>query len=109
MSYAPPTPIKWKTVQVTRHVTLEGSGGIHDEEPSVVLNIKVSLMHPDYGCFELWDDLTGGNKWYAEGGLWLEHTTGGMALSDYDGVAGIDEALPDILEGWGINVKDFRE
>lgn len=98
-------PLKTHTEKVIRNVCLEGSGGVHASENNVEMEITVSLTKPDYGCFEIYDTKSGGEDWYAEGGLWFE----GNELSDYDGVASLDEAVIKVLREWGFVVSEDFE
>ena len=52
------------------------------------------------GSFELYDEESGGEDYYGEGGLWFE----GNELVDYDGVFEIDDEVVKCLEDWGADV-----
>jgi len=97
-------PIRSATIRVKRHPRMESSHGVTDSERNVIIDIKVSLLEPDYGCFELWDLETGGVRWYAEGGLWFDED----GLVDYDGVACIDDAVLEIVRSWGFSTKEVE-
>ena len=57
------------------------------------------------GGFEILDDETYGDDYYAEGGLWFD----GKELTDYDGVFSLDEEVINCLEDWGADVKQMKE
>ena len=58
----------------------------------------------NYGGFELYDEESGGEDYYAEGGLWFDEDT----LTDYDGMFEIPATVVDTLKKMGANVKDFE-
>jgi hypothetical protein len=51
-----------------------------------------------------YDEKSGGDQWYAEGGLWF----GGLELTDYDGVFSLPSFIADFLEKKGFDVEDMR-
>ena len=57
------------------------------------------------GSFEIYDVESGGNDYYAEGGL--EFTD--KVLDGYDGVFSLDEEVINCLEDWGADVKQMKE
>ena len=57
------------------------------------------------GGFEILDDETYGDDYYAEGGL--EFTD--KVLDGYDGVFSLDEEVINCLEDWGADVKQMKE
>lgn len=78
----------------TANVELEVTVGIHDGD---------ALQGNDgyhQGWFELYDVETGGEEWYAEGGLWFK----GKELTDYDGVFDLPPAIKNKLMEWGYQV-----
>ncbi len=87
------------------HVSLETAYAVINKEHDVELDISVELENEDYGTFEISDVKTGGNAWYASGGLWF---TDGV-LVDYDGVFELSQAIVAKLENLGIDVSDFKE
>ena len=64
--------------------------------------VTVAINNPTYGWFELYDIETGGDEWYAEGGLWLE----GNVVTEYDGVFALPPAITDKLKEWGYDVSE---
>ena len=59
------------------------------KEENIKLDVTISIKD-ERGSFEIYDIKTGGEDWYAEGGLWFK----GKDLVDYDGVF----ALPKCIE-----------
>ena len=94
--------MKKETFQVVQALSLENSFGILKEDNSVTLEVTVAINNPTYGWFELYDIETGGDEWYAEGGLWLE----GNVVTEYDGVFALPPAITDKLKEWGYDVSE---
>jgi hypothetical protein len=86
--------------EVTENLALENSFGIIKDEDNVVLHITINV-DDDYGYFELYDIETGGDDWYAEGGLWFE----GNKLVDYDGVYSLLTSIIDKLKELGYDMS----
>lgn len=57
------------------------------------------------GWFEMYDEESRGDDYYAEGGL--EFT--GITLDGYDGVFSLDEEVIKCLEDWGADVEQMKE
>ena len=53
------------------------------------------------GWFEMYDEESGGEDYYAEGGLWFD----GKELNDYDGVFELDENVVKCLKDWGADTS----
>lgn len=89
---------KQETFKSIQHLSLDTSFGSIKKENSVELEITVGInAEGDYGWFELYDIETGGEDWYAEGGLWFEDNT----LTDYDGVFELPTPVEEKLNEWG--------
>ena len=81
------------------------SYGVVDKEKDVVISVSVGYRaEDDYGWFELYEEKSGGDKWYAEGGLWFN----GLELVDYDGVFELSSFIADFLHKKGFDVEDMR-
>jgi len=81
------------------------SYGVVDKEKDVVISVSVGYRAEDnYGWFEFYDEKSGGDQWYAEGGLWFN----GLELVDYDGVFSLSSFIADFLEKKGFDVEDMR-
>jgi len=95
--------MKTTTFQTKINLQLENSFGVIDKEDDVIIEINITLKD-DYGSFELYDIETGGDKWYAEGGIWIKDNV----ITDYDGVF---ELLPPIinqLKEWGYDTSEIE-
>jgi hypothetical protein len=90
----------WKT---NLNLVSETSFGIVDQENGVECAITVGLNSPTYGYFEVYDVKSGGERWYAEGGLWIENGK----LTDYDGTFSLLPPVKDKLAELGVDVSDF--
>jgi hypothetical protein len=61
--------IKKETFQTVQSLILENSFGTIKAEDNITLEVTVGINSDDYGWFELYDIESGGEDWYAEGGL----------------------------------------
>jgi len=87
------------TFEATEHLSLENSFGTL-KEAEVRLQVSVGIHdHGESGWFELYDEETGGDEWYAEGGLWFD----GKELVDYDGVFALPQCVCDCLRTHGFD------
>ena len=81
------------------HFSLENSFGTL-KNAEVKLQVTVGIHEGgETGWFELYDDETGGEEWYAEGSL----TFDGKKLVDYDGVFGLLQCICDCLRTHGFD------
>jgi hypothetical protein len=80
-----------KTVrfEATQSLVMASSYGVTRKEDNVKLEVIIRIRDEYRGGFELYDIESGGENWYAEGGLCFR----GKDLVDYDGV----HALPDLV------------
>jgi len=97
--------------EAIEHLWLENSfGTIKEAEVKLVVSVCINEKDagkdadgsPRYeygGWFELYDEATGGDEWYAEGGLWFE----GKELVDYDGVFALPQCVCDCLRQHGFD------
>lgn len=85
-------------------LSLENSFGTIATEKHVELECSLGINSEDYGWFEFYDIKTGGEDWYAEGGLTFEN----KVLVDYDGVFALPPFILDKLAELGYNVEDHR-
>lgn len=89
-------------------LSLENSFGVIKQE-TVALRCTVFFHKGGLTAgFEVFDEETGGDEWYAEGGLWFEADTEKeqMRLYDYDGVFALPEGVLEILRAEGINTEE---
>ena len=68
------------------------------------MEVTVGIKNEDYGWFELYDEETGGDYIYAEGGLWFTKHEGKTYLQDYDGVFELPEYIMGKLVEWGYSM-----
>lgn len=83
---------------------MENSFGIVRKADDVEMEITVRLPSNHYASFEMYDTETGGDEWYAEGGLWFTENT----LTDYDGVFALSPVVLQILEENGYDVEEMK-
>jgi len=92
---------KWKEVEYVNYQTSFNS----TKPESRTMNYEVWWdKDHENGGFELYDEESGGNDYYGEGGLWFS----GELLTDYDGMFELPEAVVDVLKKMGANVEDFE-
>lgn len=89
--------LKQETFQLVEALSLENSFGTIKEEDNITLEVTVGINSDDYGWFELYDVETGGDEWYAEGGLQIDNN----AVTGYDGVFSLPIAVINKLKEWG--------
>lgn len=86
--------------KATENLSLENSFGTIREQSGIELLVTIGITEEDeYGWFEFYDTETGGDDWYAEGGLWFE----GKVLTDYDGVFALPVCITDKLRELGFD------
>lgn len=93
-----------ETFTTTQSLVLENSFGIIDSEDNVVLEVTVGINDDEYGWFEMYDVESGGEDWYAEGGLWIEDNI----ITGYDGVFSLPEPVINKLKEWGYDVSEVE-
>lgn len=89
------------TFLVTTDLSSSNSFGLVDKQNNVELQISIGINSEHYGWFELYDTKTGGERWYAEGGLWFDNKT----LTDYDGVFSLPIEIIEKLEEMGYDTN----
>jgi hypothetical protein len=95
---------KSEDFQVTAYVTKSTSYGIIDKQDGVELDVTLEMdFDEQYGWFEISDVETGGDDWYASGGIWVK----GNKVVDYDGVFSLSDFIIDKLKEWGYDVSDL--
>ena len=81
--------------KATLNLVMENSFGILDKEDKVEVKVTLGIREEKgTGWFEIYDIKTGGENWYAEGGLWFEDN----GLVDYDGVFSLPECIEEKLK-----------
>ena len=87
--------------KATQSLSLENSFGTVKEQKDVELNVTINIFDAERGSFELYDEQTVGEDWYAEGGLWFN----GKDLIDYDGVFALPKPIEKKLIEMGYNTE----
>jgi hypothetical protein len=87
-------------------LSLETSFGRIKAEDDVELEGTIGYdADMQYGWFEFYDSESGGDDWYAEGGLWFEEET----LTDYDGVFSLPTFIFKYLKSKGFDVSEMND
>jgi hypothetical protein len=86
--------------QATQSLSLENSFGTLRQQKDVILDITVGIHSEDSGWFELYDEETGGEDWYAEGSIEFD----GKNVVGYDGVFDLPKVICDKLEELGYTI-----
>ncbi len=73
----------------------------------IELEVTIGIKDEDYGWFELYDVKTGGERVYAEGGLWFHKEDNITYLRDYDGVFELPEYIMDKLVEMGYSMDQI--
>ena len=88
------------------NLILENSFGVIDKEDKVEIEVTVKITGSTYGYFEIHDTETGGDNWYASGGLWFECN---KELQDYDGVFQLIPQVIELIRELGYKVSEEFE
>jgi hypothetical protein len=96
--------IKKETFQTVQSLSLENSFGTLKAEDNITLEVTVGINSDDYGWFELYDIESGGEDWYAEGGLWIKD----KVITDYDGVFSLSPVITEKLKEWGYDTSEVE-
>jgi len=96
--------IKKETFQTVQSLILENSFGTIKAEDNITLEVTVGINSDDYGWFELYDIESGGEDWYAEGGLWIKD----KVITDYDGVFSLSPVIIEKLKEWGYDTSEVE-
>jgi hypothetical protein len=92
-----------ETFETGMDLTLQTSFGIIHSEDGVKMEVTVGIHESGKtGWFEMYDLESGGEDWYAEGGLRFE----GKTLTDYDGVFELPSQVTDKLKEWGYETEE---
>ena len=88
----------------TESLSLENSFGTIKEQNNIELQVTIGINSTEYGWFEIYDVETGGEDWYAEGGLELD----GMAVMGYDGVFALPVCILNKLKEMGYDISEVE-
>lgn len=93
------------TFKTKQSLTLENSFSVIDRQDDVELEVTIGFHNNNtYGWFELFDIESGGEHWYAEGGLWFYKNE----VTGYDGVFSLPECILNKLEEMGYNIDQVK-
>ena len=94
-----------KSFKKVRYVGWERSMSPIVEREKKTMQYHVGwIKDEERGWWELYDEESGGEDYYAEGTLCFD----GNELNDYDGVFSLDEEIVKCLEEMGADVKQMR-
>lgn len=93
-----------ESFQAVQSLSLENSFGVLKQEENVTLEVTVGINSEDYGWFEVYDEQSGGDDWYAEGSLQIE----GKSIIGYDGVFSLPNVVIDKLKEWGYDCSEIE-
>ena len=97
---------KTKTFSKVRYVGWETSLSPIVEREKRTMEYTVEwYKDEERGWFEIYDEESGGEDYYAEGGLGFT----GNVLDDYDGVFSLDDEVIKCLKDWGADVSEMEE
>ncbi len=83
-------------------LSMGNSFGTVREEENIELDVSININN-ERGSFEIYDIKTGGENWYAEGGLWFK----GKELVDYDGVFSLPKCIESKLTELEYNLDNL--
>ena len=89
--------------EATQSLSLDTSYGSIRQQKDVELQVTVGIKDADSGWFELYDEETGGDDWYAEGGLEFD----GMNVVGYDGCFELPNVVSDKLVELGYSLDEL--
>lgn len=92
------------TFEAKESLSLENSFGTIKKESDITLSVNLYFVGDTYTSFEFYDEKTGGEDWYAEGGIWHDED---KVISDYDGVFSLPECIIDKLNELGYNTEEI--
>lgn len=91
-----------KSFKKVMYVGWETSMSPHIEREKKTMEYTVGWNKEEgRGWFEIYDEESGGNDYYAEGGLWFDKNE----LTDYDGVFSLDENVVECIKDWGADTS----
>ena len=92
------------TFEAYESLSMENSFTVLKQEDDIKLHVTVGINNETYGWFEIYDIKSGGNDWYAEGGLWLD----GKTVTDYDGVFALPVCVTEKLKELGYDTTEVE-
>ena len=92
------------TFEATESLSLENSFTVVKAQEDIRLHVTVGINSEDYGWFEVYDLESGGDEWYAEGGLWFD----GKQVTGYDGVFSLPVWVVEKLKELGYDTLEVE-
>lgn len=90
-----------KQFKKTRYVGWESSQSPHIEREEKVMVYNIGWnKDEERGWFEMYDEESSGEDYYAEGGLWFD----GSTLIDYDGVFSLSDDVIKCIKSMGAKI-----
>jgi hypothetical protein len=83
--------------QATQSLSLGNSFGTIKTQKDIILEVTVGIKDEHGGWFEIYDEESGGEEWYAEGCIDFD----GMTVVGYDGCFDLPKVVCDKLEELG--------
>ena len=93
-----------ETFKAYESLSMENSFMVVREQEDIELNVTIGIHDDESGWFELYDEESGGDEWYAEGGLRFEDGK----LVDYDGVFALPVCIIQRLQNMGIDTSEVE-
>jgi hypothetical protein len=90
--------------EATESLSLDNSFGNIRKQEDIKLQVTIGINSETYGYFEFYDIESGGEEWYAEGGLWIEDGV----ITGYDGVFSLPPFVTDKLKELGFDVSEIE-
>ena len=88
---------------VSPYVSMENSyGTLHEDEDVIMVNTIGFDEDSKHGWFETYDKETGGDSYYAEGGLEIEEVNSKLTLTGYDGCFALPDYIVSAIEEKGV-------
>jgi len=97
--------MKQETFTTQESLSLENSFVVLKQEDNIEVQVTVGINNDNYGWFEIYDVKTGGDEWYAEGGLWIDDN---KTITDYDGVFSLPTSVIQKLKDMGYNTSEIE-
>jgi len=90
--------------QATESLSLENSFVTLKKENDIKLHVSVGIKSDTYGWFEIYDELSGGEEWYAEGAIRFDE----KKVTDYDGVFSLPICVINKLREIGYDTSEIE-
>lgn len=88
----------------TTNMTKSNSFGTLDKQNGVKLECTLGIKDAGYGWFEIYDAKSGGERWYAEGGIWINNNG---EVTDYDGIFELPDFIQEKLNQLGYSTDNL--